>query len=94
MKSITSVNYLQVWIVKNVALFNPEEINWRMKPVIVKKADTKHRMNDFVRLTDMLYADSPYYVPDFMFQIWRWILEMLSIRQKIWDWSILSFNRL
>ena len=64
MKSITSVNYLQVWIVKNVALFNPKEINWRMKHVIVKKADTKHRMNDFVRLTDMLYADSPYYVPD------------------------------
>lgn len=89
MKSITSVNYLQVWIVKNVALFNPEEINWRMKHVIVKKADTKHRMNDFVRLTDMLYADSPYYVPD---------LEMDTRDAfnpaKIWDWSILSFNRL
>lgn len=60
-----------------------------MKHVIVKKADTKHRMNDFVRLTDMLYADSPYYVPD---------LEMDTRDAfnpaKIWDWSILSFNRL
>lgn len=46
-------------------------------------------MNDFVRLTDMLYADSPYYVPD---------LEMDTRDAfnpaKIWDWSILSFNRL
>lgn len=35
-----------------------------MKHITVEKADTKRRMTDFVRLTDMLYDDCPYYVPD------------------------------
>lgn len=35
-----------------------------MKHITVKKADTKRAMKDFIRLTDTLYAVSPYYVPD------------------------------
>lgn len=35
-----------------------------MKHITVKKADTKRGMKDFIRLTNTLYADSPYYVPD------------------------------
>lgn len=35
-----------------------------MKHITVVKADTRRKMRDFVRLTDMLYAASPYYVPD------------------------------
>ncbi len=34
------------------------------KKVIVKEVRTGREMNDFVRLTERLYAGSPYYVPD------------------------------
>ena len=35
-----------------------------MRKVNVKEVKTKREMDDFVRLTERLYADSPYYVPD------------------------------
>ena len=35
-----------------------------MKNVCVKKVETKHEMNDFVKFAGQLYADCQYYVPD------------------------------
>lgn len=35
-----------------------------MKKINIKKVETKHEMNDFVRFAEHLYADCPYYVPD------------------------------
>ena len=35
-----------------------------MKDLTIKKVETKREMDDFVKLTDRLYADCPYYVPD------------------------------
>ena len=35
-----------------------------MKEIIVKEADTRETMNDFVALPRRLYAGNPYYVPD------------------------------
>ena len=35
-----------------------------MKELTIKKVETKHEMDDFVKLTDRLYDDCPYYVPD------------------------------
>lgn len=35
-----------------------------MKTISIKKAETKREMDDFVRFTNWLYADCPYYVPD------------------------------
>lgn len=35
-----------------------------MKELTIKEVETKHEMDDFVKLTDRLYDDCPYYVPD------------------------------
>ena len=35
-----------------------------MKEIIVKEADTRKAMNDFVALPRRLYAGNAYYVPD------------------------------
>ena len=35
-----------------------------MRKVNVKEVKTKREMDDFVRLTERLYAGCPYYVPD------------------------------
>ena len=35
-----------------------------MKDLTIKKVETKHEMDDFVKLTDRLYDGCPYYVPD------------------------------
>ena len=35
-----------------------------MKELTIKKVETKHEMDDFVKLTDRLYDGCPYYVPD------------------------------
>ncbi|MCD8182822.1 MAG: N-acetyltransferase [Bacteroides sp.] len=35
-----------------------------MKTIKVKKVETQHEMNDFVKLATQLYAGCPYYVPD------------------------------
>lgn len=35
-----------------------------MKTVNVKAVESRHEMNDFIRLATELYADCPYYVPD------------------------------
>ena len=40
-----------------------------MKDLTIKKVETKHEMDDFVKLTDKLYANCPYYVPDLRMDI-------------------------
>lgn len=35
-----------------------------MKEIIIKTVDTKEGMNDFIQFPNLLYADSPYFVPD------------------------------
>lgn len=35
-----------------------------MEKVTVKKVETAHEMNDFVKLPNLIYSDSPYYIPD------------------------------
>lgn len=35
-----------------------------MKEIIIKTVDTKEEMNDFIQFPNLLYADSPYFVPD------------------------------
>ena len=35
-----------------------------MKDLTIKEVETKHEMDDFVKLTDRLYDDCPFYVPD------------------------------
>ena len=35
-----------------------------MKRIRIKTVKTKHEINDFVNLTDRIYADCPQYVPD------------------------------
>ena len=35
-----------------------------MKELTIKEVETKHEMDDFVKLTDRLYNGCPYYVPD------------------------------
>ena len=35
-----------------------------MRDLIIKKVETKREMNDFVRVTERLYKNCPYYVPD------------------------------
>ena len=40
-----------------------------MKDLTIKKVETKHEMDDFVKLTDKIYANCPYYVPDLRMDI-------------------------
>ena len=40
-----------------------------MKELTIKKVETKHEMDDFVKLTDRLYDGCPYYVPDLRMDI-------------------------
>ena len=40
-----------------------------MKELTIKKVETKHEMDDFVKLTDRLYNGCPYYVPDLRMDI-------------------------
>ena len=40
-----------------------------MKDLTIKKVETKHEMDDFVKLTDRLYDGCPYYVPDLRMDI-------------------------
>ena len=35
-----------------------------MENISIKKVETKREMDDFVKFTNWLYADCPYYVPD------------------------------
>ena len=40
-----------------------------MKDLTIKEVETKHEMDDFVKLTDRLYDGCPYYVPDLRMDI-------------------------